>query len=144
MATSDLGVVKPVNKGAWDVGTAYEELNMVLDGGKIYMANKAVPAGTALTVVEYWINMSGDGLTEPALQAWSKSVVSDSNKIITEAEELALQALISTNATNIALNETNINTKISDTDYAATSTGGVIKLRVSGGDCFITTNGTDA
>ncbi len=144
MATTDLGVVKPVNKGAWDVGSTYEELNMVLDGGKIYMANKPVPAGTALTVQEFWINMSGDGMTTPALQAWAKSVISDQNKLLTETEQLALEALISTNTTNIATNVSAVASKISNTDFAQTSVGGVIKLRVSGGDCFITTDGTDA
>lgn len=144
MTTTDLGVVKPVNKGNHVIANTYETLNMVQSGGKIYMANKDVPANTELTNLEFWVNMSGDGLTLEQLQLYAMSVISTLNKIVTEQELNPIKMDISElNAEIIALT-TEVDEKIEANNYATDTIGGTIKMRVSGTTLYLTNNGTDA
>ena len=143
MAQTDLGVIKPVNKGAWIKANTYEELNMVLDSGKMYMANKAVPADTEISDTEYWVNMSGTGITETQLQAWAKSIISTSNLILTEVEEANILQAISDLSSTVSKNTTDISAKIEVDDYAQEKIGGTIKLRLVGETAYITNNGTN-
>ncbi len=145
MATqTDLGIVRPVNKGVHIEANAYEEMNMVTNGGKVYMANKTVPADTIITNEEFWINMSGDGMTVPQLQSWAKTEISDDNKILTEFEEAQINASLTTVNGKIDDNTALIGLKVGVTDYASSTIGGVVKVRLDGTTAYITTDGTDA
>jgi len=75
MTTTDLGVVKPVNKGAHVLSNAYEILNMVQESGNVYMANKDVPVNIPVTNLEYWTNMSGDDSMMPDSMSFVGDVV---------------------------------------------------------------------
>lgn len=56
MEYTKLGRIRPIHKGVWNSAAAYEPLEMVrsADSGISYIANKAVPAGIALTNGDYW------------------------------------------------------------------------------------------
>jgi len=59
MATANVGIVAPVVKGAWDSTAAYDRLNIVHGSdGATYQAIQTVPAGTALSNTEYWMQVT--------------------------------------------------------------------------------------
>ena len=144
MATSDLGVVKPIMAGTHDKTKTYETLNIVEANSKTYMANKDVPVGTDITVQEFWLDLSGAVMTEQQLEAVSVSKPTVSNKIITQAEEQVITSAVAKNATDIASLTQGATGKIGAADYATATLGGTVKLRVAGTTCYITTNGVDA
>lgn len=49
-----------------------------------------------------------------------------------------------TELTQIGTNTTNIDSKVSPTDYAVFDTGGTLKARLDGTDLYLTNDGTDA
>jgi|LGOV01.1.fsa_nt_gb hypothetical protein len=144
MATNDLGVVKPVMKGAHVVANTYEVLNMVESGGKVYMANKDVPADTPIDSAEFWTNMSGTGMTTDQLQAWAVTTISDANKILTETEYAIISDNMLTLTNDTQDNTTAITTKIGVTDYATSTVGGTLKVRLDGEKAYFTVDGSDA
>ncbi len=144
MATNDLGVVKPVFKGDHVSVNTYEVLNMVNSGGKVYMANKDVPSDTPIDSAEFWTNMSGTGMTTDQLQAWAVTQVSDSNKILTEVENVIINDNILAVMNLAQDNETALTTKIGTTDYATATIGGTVKVRLDGSKAYFTVDGSDA
>jgi len=144
MATSDLGVVKPISKGTHDKTKTYEVLNIVESNSKTYMANKDVPANTLITSAEFWLDLSGDVMTTQELSSIAMTKPTVTNKLITETEAALVDAKIIKNTAGVAANVTQLARKIETTTYAKLNKGGTIKLRVTGTDCFISTNGADA
>lgn len=144
MATTDLGVVKPVNKGAWIQANAYESLNMVTDSGKVYQANKDVPAATLLTNTEFWISLSGDGITEGYLDSVSVSTPSNLNKILTESEKTTMDDNLAIVDGKTTTNASAITTKIGAANYATSILGGTVKARLEGTTLYLTVDGSDA
>lgn len=67
------GKVRTTPKGAWNSSTAYQVLDMVTnsDCTKCYIANKAVPAGTALTNTSYWtVVLDATNIEVPSPENW--------------------------------------------------------------------------
>lgn len=61
--TRQIGKVSIVTKGQYNSNTTYERLDLVSWAGSCYMAKQNVPAGTALTNTDYWMQVGfGDGL----------------------------------------------------------------------------------
>ena len=55
----NVGKVAPIPKGNWVQNQSYEKLNMVNNGGVLYIAKEDVPANTAITNTNYWMPASG-------------------------------------------------------------------------------------
>ena len=67
MATADINIVAPIVKGTYSDSVAYSRLNIVHGSdGATYQAIKAVPAGTALTNTEYWMQITPKAATVTA------------------------------------------------------------------------------
>lgn len=52
--TYDVGRVSFVMKGAWNLATSYEKLDVVSYNGSLYIAKQDAPGGTAITNTTYW------------------------------------------------------------------------------------------
>ena len=55
----NVGKVCPIPKGNWTSTTTYEKLNMVNKSGVLYIAKQDVPANTAITNTNYWMQANG-------------------------------------------------------------------------------------
>jgi len=79
MANTDLGKIVIIPKGTWNNSTAYEVLDLVVYQGSSYIAKKAVPAGTAVNINEYWQAVASKGDKGDTGEIISASATVDNN-----------------------------------------------------------------
>lgn len=60
-ATTILGKVRCTPRGAWNIETPYEYLDIVTNAGSSYIALQAVPASTVLNDATYWMIIASKG-----------------------------------------------------------------------------------
>ena len=78
MATIDLGVIKPVFKGAYNNSTAYILDNIVTSGGSSYICILA-STGNAVSNATYWTQMSAIGSNQQLSMTWDNATADADN-----------------------------------------------------------------
>ena len=114
-ATTDLGRIMPLAKGAYDSGTAYEILDIVTEYGNTYIAKTTVPAGTSpseTASTAYWelivightwaASAVGIALVEAATVAAQRTLLDVDSKAEVTAKADAAQAAAALDATTKA------------------------------------------
>ena len=78
MATVNLGVIKPVFKGAYNNSTAYVLDNIVTSGGSSYICILA-STGNAVSNATYWTQMSAIGTNQQLSMTWDNATADADN-----------------------------------------------------------------
>ena len=78
MATIDLGVIKPVFRGAYNNSTAYILDNIVTSGGSSYICILA-STGNAVSNATYWSQMSALGGNSQLSMTWDNATADADN-----------------------------------------------------------------
>ena len=78
MATVNLGVIKPVFKGAYNNSTAYVLDNIVTSGGSSYICILA-STGNAVSNATYWSQMSAIGTNPQLSMTWDNATADADN-----------------------------------------------------------------